>query len=79
MRPMTAAGHMRDMHGFMLQLRDFLTARAPGGAAAAYSPLRSQLGSRRGYAAELADQQRSFRHLEETLVGVGAEPEQEGM
>ncbi|CAL8471742.1 g11284 [Coccomyxa elongata] len=76
MRPMTAAGHMRDMRGFMLQFRELL---GSFGAAAAYSPTRDISGGHRGYAAELAEQQRTFRHLHETIQLVGSQQESEDL
>ncbi|KAK9916158.1 hypothetical protein WJX75_009514 [Coccomyxa subellipsoidea] len=72
-RPMTAAGHMREMQGFMIQLRQLLSQSSSTHAGlSAYSPVRGRSSGGHTYASELASQQRAFRQLEDTVAREGA-------
>lgn len=76
---MTAAGHMRDMQGFMLHLRELLSQPANvHGGMSAYSPVRGRPGGQT-YASELASQQRVFRQLEDSVAQEGGGAQGEGV
>lgn len=82
-RPLTAAGQMQHMQGFMMQLSEWLNQRSTtkDSATAAYSPDKAERGGRSvdldtSYAGELASHQQAFAQLEATaLTDPAAQPE----